>query len=299
MSLPDEPSSPPSQFPSDFREAVAVQLTATGFTVLDWERTGVNVRPAAGGEGQYIGLANLYRRAKAADPAGWPELIRGFLDRLTHTKAQDIPTDLGTIAYRLRPRLGQPFDRDQAHPWGIPLPGTGLEITLVIDFPQTMAFVTAEMLAKSRKKGEDLLDEALENLRTATPADYFDRASDELDIYLGHAGDGYDAARALLVEELMPDSPAGFWVAIPSREELAVWPVSFPALGRVHVLKMFAEENYREHAYPVSDEVFWVWRGTWYLFGIVLKDNDLVIDAPEPFGEALRELQGDLDEPEA
>ena len=299
MSLPDEPSSPPSQFPSDFREAVAVQLTATGFTVLDWERTGVNVRPAAGGEGQYIGLANLYRRAKAADPAGWPELIRGFLDRLTHTKAQDIPTYLGTIAYRLRPRLGQPFDRDQAHPWGIPLPGTGLEITLVIDFPQTMAFVTAEMLAKSRKKGEDLLDEALENLRTATPADYFDRASDELDIYLGHAGDGYDAARALLVEELMPDSPAGFWVAIPSREELAVWPVSFPALGRVHVLKMFAEENYREHAYPVSDEVFWVWRGTWYLFGIVLKDNDLVIDAPEPFGEALRELQGDLDEPEA
>ena len=292
MTRPDEPAPPPPAFPDDFRAAVAAQLAAAGFTVLDWERTGVNVRPAAGGDGQYIGLANLYRRAKADDPATWPELVHGFLDRLSHTKAQDIPTDLATVADKLRPRLGQPFDRDQAHPWGIPLPGTGLEITLVIDFPQTMAFVTDDMLKKSRKKGEDLLDFALENLRAATPGDYFERASDELDIYLGHAGDGYDAARALMVEELMPESPAGFWVAIPSREELAVWPVSFAALGRVHVLKMFAEENFRAHAYPVSDEVFWVWHGTWYRFGISLKGDDVVIDAPDPFGAALRELEG-------
>lgn len=282
----------PSPLPADFRAAVTAQLTAAGLDVIDWERAGVNVRPAAG-DGQYIGLGNLYRRTKSADPAEWPELIRGFISRLTSANSRDIPDDLCTVADRLRPRLGLPFDRGQAHPWGIPLPGTGLEITMVLDFPHTMAFVTDEMLRKSRKRGEDLLDAALENLRAATPADYFERASDELDIYLGHLGDGYDAARALLVEELMPDAPAGFWVAVPSREELAVWPVSFPALGRVHVLKMFAEENFREHAYPISDELFWVWRGTWYRFGITLKDNDLVIDAPDPFGEALQELQGE------
>ena len=57
-----------------------------------------------------------------------------------------------------------------------------------------------------------------------------ERVSDELDIHVGHCGDGYDAARALLVEDLLPDSPAGFWVAVPSREELVVWPVSFAAL---------------------------------------------------------------------
>jgi hypothetical protein len=56
---------------------------------------------------------------------------------------------------------------------------------------------------------------------------------------------------------------------------------------------MFADENFREHAYPISDELFWVWRGTWYRFGVTLKDSDLVIDAPDPFGEALRELQGE------
>jgi hypothetical protein len=291
VQTPDDP--PPLPFPADFCAVVVAELAAAGMAVADWEKAGVNVRPAAGGERQYLGLANLYRRAKAAPPADWPVMAREFIGRLSTSRTQDIPADLGTVSDRLRPRLGQPFDRTQAHPWGIPLPGTGLEITIVIDFPQTMAFVTPQMLAASRKKGEDLLDVALENLRAATPADYFERASDELDIYIGHAGDGYDAARALLVEELMPDAPAGFWVAIPSREELAVWPVSFPALGRVHVLKMFAEENFRQHAYPVSDEVFWVWRGTWYRFGVALKDNDVVIDAPEPFGEALRELQGD------
>lgn len=292
MNHSDEPA-PISSFPDEFRTVVVVELAAAGLTATDWEQNGVNVRPVAGGDGQYIGLINLYRRAKAATQAEWPAMVREFIERSSRSKLQDIPTDLCGVSDRLRPRLGQPFDRRQAHPWGIPLPGTGLEITIVIDYPQTMAFVTAEMLAKSRKKGEDLLDVAMENLRAATPADYFERASPELDIYIGHVGDGYDAARALLVEELMPESPAGFWVAVPSREELAVWPVSFPALGRVHVLKMFAQENYREHAYPVSDDVFWVWHGTWYRFGIALKGNDLVIDAPEPFGEALRELQGD------
>lgn len=287
MQTPDQPAQPP--FPDEFRAVVVSELASAGLTVCGWEPTGVNVRPAAGGDDQYVGLSNLYRRAKAAAASEWAVMTREFIERLSRSKAQDVPADISVVADRLRPRLGRPFDRSAPHPWGIPLPGTGLEITLVIDFPQTMAFVTDEMLARSRKKGEDLLDVALENLRAATPGDYFERASDELDIYLGHAGDGYDAARALLVEELLPDAPAGFWVAVPSREELAVWPVSFAALGRVHVLKMFAEENYREHAYPVSDAVFWVWRGTWYEFGITLGD-EVLLDAPESFGEALQEL---------
>jgi hypothetical protein len=295
VSTSDEAPSSALPFPEDFRAAVLAQLAAVGLSVTEWESGGVRVRPS-GGEEQYVGLANLHRRARAADPSEWPEMIRGFLQRVTATKNQDIPDDLNTVADRIRPRLGRPFDRSQHHPWGIPLPGTGLEITLVIDFPHTMAYVTDEMLKKSRKKGEDLLDAALENLRKATPGDYFERASDELDIYVGSLGDAYDATRALLVEEMMPESPAGYWVALPSREELAVWPVSFEALARVHVLKMFAEENYREHAYPVSDEVFWVWHGAWYRFGISLKDNDLVIDAPDPFGEALRELRGEAEE---
>ncbi|HEY1187743.1 MAG TPA: hypothetical protein VGE74_08805 [Gemmata sp.] len=286
---PDEPAPP---FPAGFRSVVTARLAAGGYSVADWEPSGVNVRPPGGGDEQYIGLANLYRRAKAAPPDEWPELIDGFLGRLAQAvSAPDIPHDLNTVADRLRPRLGRPFDKRAAHPWGIPLPGTGLEITLVVDFPHTMAFVTDEMLKRSRTRGEDLLDVAVENLRNATPADFFDRASPDHDIYLGHTGDSYDAARALIVEELMPDAPAGFWVAIPSRDELAVWPVSFPAIKDVHGLHLFAVENYREHAYPITDDVFWVWQGVWHPF-IALKDGDSVIDPPELFIEALQALEG-------
>src|SRR5262245_50906204 len=97
-------------------------------------------------------------------------------------KVPTIPDDLTTITDRLRPRLGPPFDRAaKTQPWGLPLPGTGLEINLVVDFPHTMAYVTDEMLARSRQKGDDLLDVALENLRTATPCDYLERACDELE----------------------------------------------------------------------------------------------------------------------
>jgi hypothetical protein len=269
---------------------VAVELVALGYSGVAWEPDGVTVH-TCGTDQEYIGLVNVYRRAAAIDQAEWPGIIREFLThRAAFLKAPALPDDLTTISDRLRPRLGRPCDRtDKTPPWGIPLPGTGLEINLVVDFPHGMVYVTGAMLSRSRKNGEDLLDVALENLRAATPSDYFERASEELEVYIGHLGDGYDSARALLIEELMADAPAGYWVAIPSREELAVWPVSFPALSRVHSLKMYAQENYKKHAYAVSEAVYWVWHGTWYEFGIALGD-EVLLDAPEPFGEALQEL---------
>jgi hypothetical protein len=285
----------PSALPGGFRAAVTSSLAGMGYAVVGWEPDGVNViAPDKDGE-QYVGLANLFRRAKAAEKAEWPQMIREFLGHVTGAiSGTQIPDDLTTVAGRLRPRLGKPFTREgKAYPWGVPLPGTDLEINLVIDFPNTMAYVTDEMLAKTGKAGEDLLNLALANLRAATPPDFFDKVSEELDIYIGHTGDGYDAARALLIDDLLPDSPAGFWVVIPSREELAVWPVSFAALEKIHVIKMFAQDNYREHAYPVTDEVFWVWQGMWYPFGITIEDKNVTVSPPDEFLKVLEEWEGD------
>jgi hypothetical protein len=283
----------PSALPGGFRAAVTSELAALGYAVVGWEPDGVNViAPDRDGE-QFIGLSNLHRRAKGAEKAGWPQMIREFLHRVTGAvRGTQIPDDLTAVATRLRPRLGKPFARDGAYPWGLPLSGTGLEINLVVDFPHTMAYVTEEMLERAGKSGEDLLDVALANLRAETPPDFFERVSPELDIYVGHSGDGYDSARALLVEDLLPDSPAGFWVVVPTREELAVWPVSFPALGKIHVIKMFARDNYREHAYPVTDEVFWLWQGTWYPFGVTVDENNVTVSPPDEFMTALQELEG-------
>jgi hypothetical protein len=288
-----------ASLPAAFRTAVAQALTEMEYTVESWETDGVNILAPSERLGEedrkhYVGLANLYRRVKGAEPTEWPAMIRAFLDHILGTLGGPaIPDNLATIALQLRPRLGKPFSREaQTYPWGIPLPGTGLEINLVIDYPNTMAYVTEGMLKKSRSAGDELLDFALANLRQATSDDFFEQVSVELDIYVGHTGDGYDAARALFFEDLLPESPAGFLVAIPSRDELAVWPVSYDALSKIHVIKMFAEDNYQNHAYPISDDVFWVWRGTWYHFGIQMDDQNVTVSPPDEFIEALKELAG-------
>jgi hypothetical protein len=286
----------PPALPTGFRAAITHALADFGYSVSTWEADGVNVLPPNRDKegGQYVGLANLYRRTKAAEKADWPAMIREFLRHVTGALGgPKIPDDLAAVADQLRPRLGKPFSRQgKAYPWGIPLPGTGLEINLVIDYPNTMAYVTEEMLRKTGKAGEDLLDLALANLKADTPSDFFDKVSEELDIYVGHTGDGYDAARALLVEDLLPESPAGFWIALPSREELAVWPVSFPALSKIHVIKLFAQDNYRDHAYPVTDEVFWVCNGSWYRFGITVDEKNVTVSPPDEFLAALNQLGG-------
>jgi len=285
----------PSKLPSGFRAAITSELSGLGYAVVRWEPDGVSViAPDRDGE-QFIGLTNLHQRARSAVRTNWPSMIRDFLSQVTGAiAAMHITDDLTTITTRLRPRLGRPFTRDgEVYPWGIPHCDTGLEINLVIDYPHTMAYVTDDMMAKSGQAGEDLLNLALANLRCDTPADFFERVSDELDILVGHSGDGYDSARALLIDDLLPDSPAGFWVVIPTREELAVWPVSFAALERIQIIKLFAQDNYREHAYPVTDEVFWCWRGKWYPFGITIDERNVTVSPPDEFLEALKELEGD------
>jgi hypothetical protein len=283
--------------PSGFRAAVTHALAEFRYTVVEWEAEGVNVFPPGSSENSqdskhYIGLTNLYRRAKAAERSEWPTMIREFLEHIMGScNGPTIPNDLATIVTQLRPRLGLPFSREtRAHPWGLPLPGTGLEINLVIDYPNTMAYVTEDMLKKTTQSAEDLLDLALANLREATTKDFFERVSEELDIFVGHSGDGYDAARALLIEDLLPESSAGFLVAIPSRDELVAWPVSFAALEKIHVIKLFAVDNFRDHAYPITEDVFWLWRGTWYNFGIHIDEKNVTISPPEEFMVALKEL---------
>jgi hypothetical protein len=279
----------PSALPGGFRAAVTHALSVMGYAVSGWESDGVNVSAPGKCGGQYIGLANLYRRAKGAERADWAAMIRDFLEHVTGAiSGPKIPDDLMTVAGQLRPRVGKPFARDaRAYPWGIPLPGTGLEINLVIDYPHTMAYVTDDMLAKTGRAGEDLLDLALANLKADTPADFFERACEEQEIYVGHCGDGYDAARALLVEDLLPESQLGFWVAIPTREEAVAWPVSLAALERIDIIKLFAQGSFQDHAYPVTDEVFWLWNGMWYPFGIQIDDTGVTVDPPPEFLAAL------------
>jgi hypothetical protein len=270
---------------ADFRAVVTAELLERDYAVVEWEADGVHVRGPHDRGVQYLGLSNLYRRAQIIERTAWPELIGEFIDHVTSiSDTPELPQALDTLTAQLRPRLGPPFARDlKLRPWSIPLPGTPLVISLVIDFPHAMAYATEEMVQNSQVPAEELLDCALDNLRQDTPDDFLQPVTENLDLWLGHTGDGYDASRALLVEELLPqDAPAGLWLAVPSRDELYVWPVRPAGLQHLPHFKLFVQENYHKHPYPVSDEIFWLYQGRWHIFTIRFQEPDTVSISPPP-----------------
>jgi len=270
---------------ADFRAAVTAELLERDYTVVEWEADGVHVQRSHDRGVQYLGLSNLYRRAQGVEREAWPILIGEFIDHVTSiSNAPDLPRALDTLTAQLRPRLGPPFTRDlKVRPWSMPLPGTPLVISLVIDFPQAMAYVTEEMLHNSQASAEELLDCALDNLRQDTPEDFLQPLTEHLDLLLGHTGDGYDASRALLIEELLPqDAPAGLWLAMPSRDELYVWPVHPSGLQHLPHFKLFVQDNYHKHAYPISEDIYWLYQGQWHIFTIHFPKPDTVSISPPP-----------------
>lgn len=286
---------------ADFRAAVTAELLERDYTVVEWEREGVHVRrPHDKGE-RYLGLSNLYRRAQGIERAAWPQLIGDFIDHVTSISDDiELPRSLDTLTAQLRPRLGPPFTRDlKVRPWSVPLPGTPLVISLVIDFPHAMTYATEEMVQNSQASAEELLDCALDNLRQDTPDDFLLPLSENWDLLLGHTGDGYDATRALIVEELLSqDARAGLWLALPSRDELYVWPVGPASFQHLPQLKLFVQDNYHKHPYPISDEIFWLYEGRWHTFTIRFQGSDKVSITPPPeFMEILEDWasSGDLE----
>ncbi len=288
--------------PGGFRAAVARELLAHDLTPKAWHAAGVDCVTAAG-ESRYLGLANLYRRAKSAGREEWPAMVRHFLGVLaTSTSAENAPPDsLDAVRGRVRVRLGVPFAlAEPANPWQRLLAGTPLAVNLVIDSDEYMTYVTQGMVEASGESADDWLAVGIANLRDATPDDWLGTFHEETGMLGGHAGDSYDAARALVLEEIGEPSPAGWLVAIPARDWLFALPVTRASLPGLPLLKVLTQKSYAEDAYPICDEVFWVRGGVWERLPVTLTDERADVSPSDAFLAALEELnaieEGDLGE---
>ncbi|MCI0460940.1 MAG: hypothetical protein L0Z62_28665 [Gemmataceae bacterium] len=284
----------PGTFLLAFREAAA----ALNWTVTRWLGGAVECRDSEGRE-HVVGLENLYRRARREDRSTWPELIEGFLGMIDLDQFRDPPTDLTKMAERVLVRLGQPIgtSADRAEVWSRPVANTSLVLNLVVDCPQSMYYVTTEMLDESGKPVEEWVEVALANLKAQTPAECFQVLHDESGLRQCLVADAYDSSRALLLDALLPETTGeGYFVALPGRDELLVLPVTVPALGFVPLLKGIAEKSYRTAPYAITDEVFWVREGTWYPFPIELGSDKVTAQPPPEFLEVLERLTVEEDE---
>jgi hypothetical protein len=282
----------PGSFLLAFREAVA----ELNWQVRRWLGNAVECIDENGQE-QTIGLENLYRRARREPRELWPAFIADFLRRINAAgQADRPPEELVATAERLLVRLGQGRfgGTTGLKVWSHKLAGTDLQACLVIDSPETMFYVTEEMVTQSGQPGESWLEKAIANLRQRTQGDCLEVVDEDSGIRLCSTGDAYDAARVLLLDHLLPETQEfGCFVSVPSRDELLVLPVSARAMAFVHLLKVLAEKNFKSAPYPISDEVFWVRAGTWCRFPVEVRNQQVVVTPPQEFLPVFQRLAPD------
>jgi hypothetical protein len=275
--------STPSEFPGNFRALVTREVLALGYQVIRWADDGLDVQRGEEKE-VYIGLSNVYRRVKTHETSESEGIVRQFLQHLLGQNGimGKMPERLEEIRFRLLPRIGQPFKETQGiTPWTKRLPGTQLALNLVIDFPQSMAYVNGELMDQSETPAGDWLDIALENLMDRTPVEWLELAMPDMGIYCGHLNDSYDAARALILPRLQDAGAAGWLIAIPARDWLFAMKVEVPAIAHLPGFKNLTMKFFEQQPYPISEEIFWVrHEKPWVHFPLCFTDDTVQITPP-------------------
>jgi hypothetical protein len=287
-------SSPP-RYPGTFLLAFREALAGLNWQARRWLGNAVECVDAEGRE-QVVGLENLYRRARREDRAGWPRLIATFLQSAQAEHFEEPPPRLSEVADRLLVRVGPPPvpPGDGPEVWSQALDDTGLGVTLVVDYPQSMCYVTETMVADSGAAGTAWLERAVANLHARTPADCLQMLHPESGMRQCVVGDAYDSSRVLLLDALLPEHRAdGCFAALPGRDELLVLPVTPMGLAHVPLLKALAEKNFKTAPYPISDEVYWIQGGVWRRFTIDIRGERVAVQPPMEFMEVLKRLMPD------
>jgi hypothetical protein len=252
-----------------------------------------------GGREQVLGLENLYRRVRPVDRGTWVELLAEFLANIPDEALAHAPAALADVADRVLVRLGPPLAPREpaADIWSRPLAGSLLVATLVIDYPNSMSYVTSQMIADSGHDGDFWLDRAVQNLRGNTPAGCLSEVHAESGLLQSEVGDAYDSSRALILDHLLPGHETdGFFIAVPGRDHLLVLPVAEPALAFLPWLRSVAMRTHRNLPYPISGEIFWVRAGRWQHFPIEVQGDKAIVNPPDEFVEVLRRIAPDLPE---
>jgi hypothetical protein len=261
---------------------------------LGWRYGGVDdsgmvvLTDDSGQESRY-GLQNLERRLAPLPPGDRVErLIQHLRSLRTVRPASSLAAARERLLVRLRPAFDE-GDEVGTHVWCEPVGDTGLVQVLVIDHPDAMTYVTHDMIDESERSGEEWLAFALDNLRAISDGKSLVDLGEETGVFVGGVGDAYDAARALILDDLFdPPSPNGYLVAVPARDRLLVYPVDPEMLDeRFPGLLIATLEMHADQPYPISDGIFWVSGAEWEPIGYEYADGELTVELPEGLRDLL------------
>lgn len=284
------------RYPGTFLLALREAFRRLKWDARKWLGDAVECTDANGRE-QLLALENLYRRVRPVERAAWADVLVEFLEQIPDEALTNPPASLEEVADRVLVRLGPPFAAQEppAEVWSHRVAGSLIVATLVVDYPNSMSYVTAQMITDSGHDGEYWLGQALANLRTNTPAGALTEAHAESGLLHCEVGDAYDSSRALILDDLLPESAGdGFFVAVPGRDHLLVLPVCARSLAFLPWLRSIAIRTHKTLPYPISAEVFWVRAGQWLHFPIEVQGDKALVNPPTEFVDVLRRIAPDL-----
>ncbi|MBI2804046.1 MAG: hypothetical protein HYX68_03580 [Planctomycetes bacterium] len=287
------------RYPGTFLLALREALAGLAIEARAWKHSSVVCVDAHGLE-QEIGLENLYRRLRREPRASWPGLLKSILGSVP-ADAADQPKDLHEVADRLLVRFGVPVvpENPDAAVWSREIVEDHLWVSLVVDYPNSMSYVTEKQVAESGEDGAMWFERALANLQALSPPECIELVHEEAGLLQAHVGDAYDSSRALVLDALMPGHEEnGFYVIVPGRDQLLFVPINEQTLMAAAWLRAIAFKMFQEMPYPISPEVFWVRGGIWHVFTIETNGDDLIVRPPPEFAEVVERLRGDEDIPE-
>lgn len=280
------------RYPGTFLLALREAFAKLNWQATMWKPSSVEcVDPS--GHTQQVGLENMYRRLRREPRERWPDLLVELLSSV-NPEAVTPPENLLDVADRLLVRLGPPFARQDADTaiWSRTLIEDHLVALLVIDYPNSMSYVTEKLIAASGQSGDYWFDQALVNLSDKSSPDCVKCVHEESGLLQAQVGDAYDSSRALLLDLLAPGHKEnGFFVIVPGRDHLLFVPVLAETMMLAPWMRAIAGKTHRDMPYPASPELFWVRQGVWHHFVIEADGEDILVKPPPEFAEVMARLR--------
>ena len=262
-------------------------------------------------------LANIKPRVLSAPVQHRPAILEDFL-RASMTVSSDEGHTLAEVRDRLMPRIGLPFARLAMGKGEVPpslrfiqghaeerkntrdaaqgtvvIPAVPpLEINVVVDEPRTVWYVRRKHLTEWNLGFDALLSIAVENLRRRSSPSPLIRIDQMPGTLACETGDSYDAARLLILKDLVVPWPQeGVVAVVPNRDLLLC--VRLDSLDSIRAMKPmfgFAQRQSTAMGYPITGHALWFDGTMWEYIPTRPEGKGVGVFAPDRFVQALDRL---------